>query len=220
MKKTVIPSKSLFALSIAFFLVIIVLIFGCITYNVFTVQAETIIELLKEPSVFNIYLSLMGVIVLLLEPLLFVLLVYFTVAIFLFAGRPVKFSEDTIRLGYIKKKYYYKKDITGVGVAPKLYGSLHKKRNSTSMGIYIAFGDYRKSDFSDYGISNVWEMVELKKQFPKAVNLDNKIDVVASYPDCSKIQPFDGLLWMTYTEENMRFLQNWLGSKFDEVTQQ
>lgn len=219
MKKKVIPSKGLFAISIVCFIMSLFFVWIYIRYKQLSENVVFIIELLMEPSFFNILMSLIGILVLLLEPLIFVLLVYFTVSLFLFAGRPVKFSKDTISLGYIKKKYYYKKNITGIGVAPKLFGRLYTDHKSTAMGIYIAFGDYRKSDFSDYGIPKVWEMVELKKLFPKLVDLDNKYDIISSQPDCSKIQVFDGLLWMTYTEENMRFLQNWLGSKFDEVTQ-
>ena len=220
MKKKVIPSKGLFAISIVCFVMSLVFLWIYISYKELSENVVLIIEQLMEPSILNILMSLIGILVLLLEPLIFVLLVYFTVSLFLFAGRPVKFSEDTISLGYIKKRYYYKKNITGIGIAPKLFGRLYRNRKSTALGIYIAFGDYRKSDFSDYGIPKVWEMVELRKLFPKMVALDNKYDIKSSQPDCSKIQVFDGLLWMTYTEENMRFLKDWLGSKFDEVTQQ
>ena len=218
MKKKIIPSKGLFALSIFEFFFVAVLLCGCIEKRFFfPVLLDILLDAIRTPSVFNIVMAVITTAIWPLFIIPFAVVIYGSFEQFLFAGRPVKFSEDIIRLGYIKKKRYCKKDITGIGIAPTIYGSLFETWKSKTLGIYIAFGDYKKSDFSDYGIMSVWEMTEFRKVWPQPIDFTNRIGAKLSRPDCSKIQPLDGLLWMKYTEENMRFLKEWLGDRFEEV---
>lgn len=231
MKKTIIPSKGLFALSIVAFLFPACLLWGCIEERFFyPVLLEIFLDAIRTPSVFYIVMAVLTIVMCIVFVIGSAVYTYGLLELFLFAGRPIKFTEDTISLGYIKKKLYYKKNITGIGIAPVIDGNLNTEpvKNNVYMqsmskmqGIYIAFRDYKKSDFSDYGISSVWELVELHKILPKVVEFIHRVGPkYLNTDDTSKIQVFDGLLWMTYTEENMRFLQNWLGSKFYEITQQ
>lgn len=215
MKKTIIPSKGLFALSIVAFLFPACLLWGCIEERFFyPVLLEIFLDAIRTPSVFYIVMAVLTIVMCIVFVIGSAVYTYGLLELFLFAGRPVKFSEDTISLGYIKKKHYYKKDITGIGIAPWLVGY---KGN----GIYITFGDYDKSFFSKIGIMPVWDVVEFHKVLPKVVEFLHKVGAKISHTDDTiNIQRSDGLLWMTYTEENMRFLQNWLGSKFYEITQQ
>lgn len=220
MRKTVIPSKGLFALSIFGVIMDVIIIWTYIKLHFWYIPIGLIDWLLNDPGLLNLFVVLLMIVFcLLILPVMMVVFAFGSWELYILAGRPIKFSDDKISIGYIKKKYYDKKNITGVGIESSLSGRLYTDHKSTAMGIYIAFGDYRKSDFSDYGISNVWEMVEFHKVCPKAVDIDVKIQTKTSQPDLTKIHIFDGLVWMTYTEENFRFLQNWLGSKFDEVTQ-
>ena len=213
MKKTILPSKGLFALSIVAFVFLAVLIWGCIYVGMLSASVGLLIYIIRNLDIFNAFLLFTVPICMLLLLLCFALMLYGALELFMFAGRPVKFSEDTISLGYIKKKRYYKKNITGIGIAPWIEGS-------KGLGIYIALGDYNESDFSKFGIMTVWELVEFRKVLPKVVEFLHRVGPkYLKTDDTSNIQRCDGLLWMTYTEENMRFLQNWLGSKFDEVTQ-
>lgn len=154
------------------------------------------------------------------------ILSYAVACIFLLSGRPLKFSEDEISLGYIKKAVYRKEDITGIGIAPLGDGSKVSNIYCNIQGIYIAFGDYKKDDLRKYGIWNVWDKVELRKIFPKIVNFSNRMTSNKTFQklspgivDASGVQVFDSLLWMTYTEEKFRFLKNWLGSKYYDLMQ-
>lgn len=217
MKKKIIPSKCMFMFSILGIISDMIIICGCIGIKYWYIAIGVIEWLHNDPSILNIILGLLTIVLwFLLVPFMTVLVALGSLELYIFAGRPVKFSDDQISIGRIKKKYYDRKNITGIGIAPMLNGRLYKDWKSNSMGIYIAFGGYRKSDFSDYGIVNVCKMVEFRKVCPKAVDIEAK----RSQPDLTKIQIFDGLVWIKYTEENMRFLKEWMGSKFDEVTQQ
>ena len=145
---------------------------------------------------------------------------------FLFACRPVRFCGRDIYSGYIMKRKYRQENITGIGIAPVIDGLLLKPESSKFQGIYIAFGSYRKSDITEYGILNVWEVTEFRKVFPKVVHLMNRIvnsNILKKHGhrelDLTKIQDFDGLLWMSYSEERLSFLKAWLGSRFYELTQ-
>ena len=214
MKKTILPSKGLFLFSIVAFLFPACLLWGCIEERFFyPVLLEIFLDAIRTPSVFYIVMAVLTIVMCIVIVIGSAVYTYGLLELFFFAGRPIKFSEDMISIGYIKKKHYYKKNITGIGIAPWIEGS-------KGLGIYIAFGDYNESDFSKFGIMTVWELVEFRKVLPKVVEFLHRVGPkYLKTDDTSNIQRCDGLLWMTYTEENMRFLQNWLGSKFDEVTQ-
>ncbi len=214
----------MFALSISSFFLVSALtwiFFGC---GFWDIPIDLLKDLLNYPGLGSFLFFPIGIIGYFLVIYVLINLAYGTFELFFFAGRPVKFSDDRISIGYIKKRYYEKKNITGIGIAPSVGGRLQPGAEShpmgKSMGIYIAFGNYEKSDLLDYGIREVWEMVEFRKMFPKLTEIDGKIQKILLGIDLTKIQVFDGLIWMSYTEENMRFLQNWLGSKFYEITQQ
>ena len=216
MKKTIIPSLSLAILGILAVPVIAVMI-SMIFLFIKDIQS-LIIEYLNNPDflklirkVFSDLFCIACFIVVLGVG------IYNFVELPLFGGRPFTFSGEIIQSGFFKRKKYYKKDITGIGIAPSICGNLYHNGESENLGIYIAFGNYKKSDLRDYGIINVWEAAEFCKIWPSAVNLTNKIFAKMRLPDCSKIQPLDGLLWMTYTEDNMRFLKEWMGDRFEEV---
>ncbi len=215
MKKTILPSKGLVAFSIVGFLFIAGLLWGCIEERFFyPVLLEILLDAIRTPSVFYIFMTVMIIAMCILFIIGIAITIYSSLELVIFAGRPIKFSEEMISIGYIKKKLYYKKNITGIGIAPWIEGS-------KGLGIYIAFGDYNESDFSKFGIMTVWELVEFRKVLPKVVEFLHRAGPkYLNTDDTSNIQRCDGLVWMTYTEENFRFLQNWLGSKFDEVTQQ
>ncbi len=232
MKITILPSKGLFSLSIGAFLLPAGLLWGCIEERFWSSTVlEILIDVFNAPDVFSIIMVAIDIIIsFAFIPFLIILFFYGALELFLFAGRPLKFSEDMVSIGYIKKKHYYKKNITGIGIATVIDGNLNREpvKNNVFMqnmnkmqGIYIVFGDYKKSDLSEYGIMTVWELVELHKILPKVVEFLHRVGPkYLNTDDTSNIQRCDGLVWMTYTEENFRFLQNWLGSKFDEVTQQ
>ena len=133
----------------------------------------------------------------------------------------------------IKKKTYRKKDITAIGIAPALDGSLNTKTPSKFQGIYITFGRCNRGDFSDHGIVFVWTWVVLRRALPRTILrlgriTDSKFfhnnirqEYIPPYmsSNLSQIQDFDGLLWMSYSEERLSFLKAWLGSRFYELTQ-
>ncbi len=227
MKKTFIPSKSLLAFSIVIFIVFIFSIWVCSYIEFWTTTIELISDEFKSPSIFHIFLAVADILIsFVVFPFIIILLLYGAFEHYFFAGRPISFYDDTIRTGLFKKKKYYKKDITGIGIAPAIYGSLFNNCGElfninlfTDLGIYIAFGNFKRSDLSEYGIMNVWEDAEFRRILPHALDLTNKICAKSYNIDCSKIQHMDGLLWMSYTEDNLQFLQNWLGSKFDELTE-
>lgn len=224
MKKTFIPSVSLSLFGILCGLFVPVLFVG-IYANAVDLLSQ-ISSFFKGISFFNIFMIFTSILLIIVCGVAITLFLYSFVEFCLFAGRPLKFSGDMICQGYLKRKKYYKKDITGIGIAPRMWGSLYnsdaakamKIQESKAQGIYIAFGNYRSSDPGEYGIMNVWEAIEFSRFCSGGVNLNNKVHTKIGLPDCSKIQPFDGLLWLQYTEENMRFMKEWLGGRFEEVT--
>ena len=225
MRKTILPSKGYFILSLLGSFCALALIAawpGRMSASIyFLMEAFKVDNLLGKFLIFFAGLTSFAV----YTPVCFILS-YAVVCIFLLSGRPLKFSDDKISLGYIKKTVYRKEDITGIGIAPLGDGSKVSNIYCNIQGIYIAFGDFKKEDLRKYGIWNVWDQVELRKIFPKIVNFINRMarnktfqKHTPGFVDASGVQVFDGLLWMTYTEENFRFLKTWLGSKYYELLQ-
>lgn len=224
MKKTIVPSKQYFALSVLGFIMVAFIISEC--PDVMRTAIYCLIEeTSRAASIFETFLfafaGLAGVL-----SCIFVcpIIVFSVICMFLFSSRPIRFFDDGISLGYIKKDIYWKEEIAGIGIAPLASDNPMEQALCKTMGIYIAFGDYRKEDMRKYGIWNVWDQVELRKRFPRIINFRNRITSNKTFQkyapgvsDASGVQVFDGMLWMTYTEENFRFLRNWLGSKYYEI---
>lgn len=224
MKKTIIPSKHYFILAILAFPMSLFLIANWPEMGMFS-PVEMVIDAFKLNGVIGPFL------------LVFMALIWFcgytgtcfisafcAIYMFLLSSRPIRFSDDMISLGYIKKDLYRKDDITGIEIAPLASDNPMEQALCKTMGIYIAFGDYRKEDMRKYGILNVYQQVELSKKIPKAVKFINRMTSNKTFQkyapgvsDASGVQVFDGMLWMTYTEENFRFLRNWLGSKYYDI---
>ena len=215
MKKKIIPSLSLAFQGILSGLFIPLWITGI--YVIAVKLPFLISNCFKDINAFNIFISFGSILVITECIVILGLSIYNFIELCLFAGRPIKFSGNMICQGYLKIKKYYKKDVTGIGIAPTVYGNKFKNFESKTLGIYITFGNYKRSDLGEYGILTVWEVAEFCGIWPSAVNFTNRICAKIGLPDCSKIQPFDGLVWMTYTEENMRFLKEWMGDRFEEV---
>lgn len=227
MKKTFIPSKRMFILLIfgSFFAVLLWSILPstmwfCFDFFVGGVDIGN--------RFVGVLFSISIVVVTAMYPVI-CLVVTFCEVFFFFALRPFKISDELIYLGYFRKKVYKKKDITGLGIAPITEGLLMTKKPSRFQGIYITFGDYNKFDFLEYGILSVWEKVVFCKILPKTMALVHRFEnngffdkhnsQIRMILDLGPIQDFDGLLWMSYSEERLSFLKAWLGSRFYELTQ-
>ena len=233
MKKKIVPSRlaGFFAL-IVLIIFPIVFLYLCYDVKMFSSMAEISLESFYSTGAIYKFLAI---------DILFVILLAFIVVFVMLAGivlgvkliyyssRPLRFYSDEICVGIFKKKNYRKCDISGIGIAPAFLGPKYNKMTQNNiyirnqdkkLGIYIAFGNFRAKDFSDYGILPVWQMIELHKIFPKAVEFDNRIDKKLLQVDAlGSIQKFSSLLWISYTEDNMSFLRQWLGTRYDEVTQ-
>ena len=224
MKKTFIPSVSLSLFGILFGLFVPVLFVGI--YANAVDLPSLISSFFKGISFLNIFMIVTSIILIIVCGVAIALFLYSFVELWLFAGRPLKFSGDMICQGYLRRKKYYKEDITGIGVAPRLWGSLYNSdagkaigiHETRTLGIYIAFGNYNRSDLGKYGILSAWEAIEFSRICPGGVKFSNKFDAKIGLPDLANIQPFDDLLWIKYTEDNMRFLKEWMGDRFEEVT--
>lgn len=226
MKRTIIPYKQYLVLSILDFFMTLFMISEWPRFMCDTVSF--IFDAFRAHSRFNVFMSITSALVVLFVYAPCCLFFLFCVIyLFLLSGRTIKFSEDVIIQGFIKKDVYRKEDITGIGIAP-LASELPKEQAfCNALGIYVAFGDYKEEDMKKYGIWNVYQQVELSKKMPRAIKRLNKISSSKTFQklapgvsDASGVHVFDGMLWMTYTEENFRFLKNWLGSKYYEILQQ
>lgn len=226
MKKTIVPSKQYFALSVLGFIMVAFIISEW-PYSMRIAIYCLIEETSRAASFFETFLfAFAGLAGILSYIFVCPILAFCIIYMFLLSSRPIRFSDNTISLGYIKKDIYRKEEITGIGIAPLASDNPMEQALCKTIGIYIAFGDYRKEDMRKYGILNVYQQVELSKKIPKAVKFINRMTSNKTFQkhmpgmsDASGVQVFDGMLWMTYTEENFRFLRDWLGSKYYEIIQ-
>ena len=225
MRKTILPSKRYFVLSVLGILMTLFLIEEW--PRVMGTAIECLVEAFSSHSRLDIILSVFAALIALLviSPLCFII-AFSVIYLFLVSGRPMKFSEDEISFGYIKKTVYRKEDITGIGVALLVSENPIEQARCKTQGIYIAFGDYKKEDMRKYGILNVFEQVEIRKILPKSIKFINRMTSNKTFQkhapgisDASGVHVFDGMLWTTYTEEKFRFLKTWLGSKYYELLQ-
>lgn len=225
MRKTILPSKGYFILSLLGSFCALAVIAAWPGFM--SASIECLLYTFKVDNLFERFLfffaGLTGVVA--YTPICF-MASFSVVYLFLVSGRPMKFSEDEISFGYIKKTVYRKEDITGIGIAPLVSENPIEQARCKTQGIYIAFGDYKKEDMRKYGVLNVFEQVEIRKILPKSIKFINRMTSNKTFQkhapgisDASGVHVFDGMLWTTYTEEKFRFLKTWLGSKYYELLQ-
>ena len=204
MKKRFLPSVGWALLTLIFSVMIVGAIW---VFIIFPFTDGMFIEAFSE----GIGLSILFISGLVVLSVVIPCLCFCAYVMFFLSCRPIELSKEGIRQGYFRKDFWSKDEISQIGLAPLFISPRTTLPTKQSPVIYIAFGNSRRSDFTQFDVEDMWFWSALYAKSPRLLELWWRIRKKCTAYDRPDVILPDGVVWMTYSDKRYQLLQELYG---------